>query len=126
MLSTTTKMVQKHKKIAKGGQHELHSHLKDARGTNHWSPPRLHRWRKLENAYTNHFFLSFDENSRQWPAVCMSMDPPLRKKKHGPLCKWPPPLERRNTARAIDMGGGVTCDARYRTVLWDNHSTGEL
>ena len=42
--------------------------------------------------------------------------PPLRKKKHGPLCKCPPPpLERRNTARAIDKGGGVVCLAACST-----------
>ena len=41
------------------------------------------------------------------PCACQ-WTPPLRKKKHGPLCKCPPPLERRNTAQAIDMGGGGT------------------
>ena len=94
MLSTTTKMVYKHKKIAKDGQHELHSHLKDARGTKHWSPPRLHRWRKLENAYTNNVFWSFDENSRQWLPVRVSMDPPPSKEETWPPFANGPPLSK--------------------------------
>ena len=48
----------------------------------------------------------------------VSMDPPLRKKKHGPPCQWTPPLERRNMAWAIDMGGGGwyrACTAQCNT-----------
>ena len=86
------------KKITKGGQYELHSHLKDARGTKHWSPPRLHRWRKLENAYTNNFFWSFDENSRQWPPVRVSMDPPPFKRRNmAPFANAPPHLSKEET-----------------------------
>ena len=41
------------------------------------------------------------------PPVHVSMEPPARKKKHGPFCQCPPPpLERRNMAQAIDTGGG--------------------
>ena len=40
--------------------------------------------------------------------ACHWTPPPLRKKKHGPPCECPlPPLQRRNTARAIDMEGVV-------------------
>ena len=105
-LSTTKKMVFKHEKIAKGGLRELHNHHKDARGTKHWSPPRLHQWHKLENAYTKNFCWIFDEKSSQWTPHARVNGPPLPKKKHGPPCQWPPPLERRDMARAIDTGGG--------------------
>ena len=42
------------------------------------------------------------------PCACQ-WTPPLRKKKHGPPCQCPPPLERRNMAWAIDTGGGGRC-----------------
>ena len=96
------------KKIAKGGQQELHSHLNDA-STKHWSPPRLHRWRKLENAYTNNFFWNFDENSRQWPPVRVSMDPPPLKEETWPPLQMPPPLSKEETRPGpLTWGGGGT------------------
>ena len=33
----------------------------------------------------------------------MPMDPPSRKKKHGPPCQWTPPLERRNMPPPSDF-----------------------
>ena len=53
------------------------------------------------------FFLDFlrELESMDPPCACQ-WTPPLRKKKHAPPCQRPPPLERRNMARAIDTGGG--------------------
>ena len=53
------------------------------------------------------FFWSFDENSRQWLPVRVSMDPPLRQKKYGPLCKCPPPLSKEETRPGPLTWGGV-------------------
>ena len=66
--------------------------------------PCLKRWHKLESAYTR-VFLGFQREFESMdPLAPMQMDPPSRKKKHGPLGQWTPPLERRITARAIDTG----------------------
>ena len=107
MLSTTRKMVQKHETIAKGGLRELHNHHIDARGTKHGSPPRLHQWHKLENACTKNFFWIFYENSSQWTPRARVNGPPVRKKKHGPLCQCPPPpLSKEETWPGPLTGGG--------------------
>ena len=57
--------------------------------------------------HTQRIFGFFTKTQVNGPPVRVSMDPPSRKKKHGPPCQWTPPLERRNMALAIDTGGGV-------------------
>ena len=79
------KLCKSMKILHKGGLRELHNHHKDARGTKHWSPPRLHGWHMLENAYTKSFFWIFDENSSQSPRAHVNGPPPSKEKTWTPL-----------------------------------------
>ena len=77
----------------------------------------LHRWRKLGNAYTNNFLWSFDENSRQWPPVRVSMDPPPSKEETWPPLQMPPPLSKEE-ARPLTWGGGGSLVAQTPSSGW--------
>ena len=70
------------------------------------SRPCLKRRHKLESAYTKSFSRFSTRIRVNGPPAPKPMDPPSRKKKHGPLGQWTPRLERRLTARAIDTGEG--------------------
>ena len=84
--------------------------------------PHLKRWQSLEHAYAKHLSRLLTRIQVNGPPMRLSMDPPSRKKKLAPpLFITPPLFERRNMARAIDMGWGyalfLQCECTSRHIV---------
>ena len=77
------------------------------------SRPCLQRWHKLESAYTARFSRFSMRIQVNGPPVPMPMDPPSRKKKHGPPWPMDPLLNEESRPGALTRGRGGSVHMSY-------------